>query len=494
MASPLPATGPVPAALSVPRGVALYVGALLGPGLLMLPGLAAGLAGPASILAWAGLLAVSGLFAVVFTALGTRLPGGGGVIAYAAAGLGRRAGRAVGWSFLTAVVLGAPVVCLIGAGYVTALTGGGRGTTASVAALLLAGVTALTLAGARIGTAVQMVLVGLLLAVIVGAVIGSAPSARAAHWTPFAPHGWTAVGSAASVLMLSFVGWEAVAPLTRRLANPKRTLPRITAAAFAVTAVVYLALAATVIAVLGPHANGPVPVADLLRVAIGASGPAIAAGAAALLTLATVNAYLTGAAALAAHLRSSAHDESEPTGTTRTFFLSIAAAGIVELTAEAFGALDSTRMVTLPTALFLVVYVGSTASAARVLSGRLRVVAALACAASAVVLAFSGVAAILAVLIAGAGLLAPMRRAAKASLGCQIPRGHHQQVIAAVTTGSALPPREDGDAVAEGERYMLPVREADLADRARESQCAVKLSTAQVPEPDGVVVGGRRQH
>jgi amino acid efflux transporter len=73
------------------RGVALYVGALLGPGLLMLPGLAAQLAGPASVLAWAGLLVASGLFALIFTAFGIRLRGGGGVVTYTAAGLGPRA-------------------------------------------------------------------------------------------------------------------------------------------------------------------------------------------------------------------------------------------------------------------------------------------------------------------------------------------------------------------------------------------------------------------
>ena len=72
------------------------------------------MAGPASILAWLGLLAVSGLLAVLFTALGTRLPSGGGVAGYAAAGLGTAVGRAVGWCFLVAVVSGAPVVCLIG--------------------------------------------------------------------------------------------------------------------------------------------------------------------------------------------------------------------------------------------------------------------------------------------------------------------------------------------------------------------------------------------
>ena len=395
-------------ALSIPRGVALYVGALLGPGLLMLPGLAAGMAGPASVLAWVGLLAISGLFAVVFTALGTRMPGGGGVIAYADAGLGPRVGRAVGRCFLTGVVLGAPVVCMIGAGYVTSLIGGGRVATALVAALLLTCVTGLTLAGARIGTTVQMVMVGLLLAVIVVAVAGSVYASRAANWTPFAPHGWSAVGSAASVLMLSFVGWEAVAPLTRRLANPRRALPRITAAAFAVTAAVYLALAVTLVAVLGTRAQGSVPVADLLRVAIGTAGPWIAAGAAVLLTFATINAYLTGGAALAAHLR------GQTEGRVPLFFAAIAAAGVVELGAAAFGLFDIARMVTLPTSLFLMVYVGSMASATRLLHGALRAVAALACAASVVVLAFSGPAAVLAVVVIAVALVAPRRAPASA--------------------------------------------------------------------------------
>jgi amino acid efflux transporter len=390
-------------ALSVPRGVALYVGALLGPGLLMLPGLAAETAGPASVLAWAGLLAISALFAVVFTALGTRMPGGGGVIAYVDAGLGPRVGRAVGRCFLTGVVLGAPVVCMIGAGYVTSLIGGGRVATALVAALLLVCVIGLTLAGARTGTTVQMILVALLLAVIVVAVAGSVHASRAANWTPFAPHGWSAVGTAASVLMLSFVGWEAVAPLTHRLANPRRSLPRITAVAFAVTAAIYLALATTLVAVLGSRAHGPVPVADLLRVAVGTAGPWIAAGAAVLLTFATINAYLTGGTALAAHLRGSTD------GRVPLFFAATAAAGVVELSAEAFGVLDTARMVTLPTALFLVVYVVSMASAARLFRGVLRGVAALACAASVVVLAFSGPAAVLAAAVIAAALTTPLR-------------------------------------------------------------------------------------
>jgi amino acid efflux transporter len=434
--------------LSVPRGVSLYVGALLGPGLLMLPGIADQLAGPASILAWAGLLLVSGLFALVFTALGVAVPGAGGVVAYASAGLGRRVGRSVGWCFVTAVILGAPVVCLIGAGYITAVTGGGRTSTAVVAALLLALVTILTLAGTRIGTSVQMGMIALLLAVIVAAVAGSLPAAHAANWTPFAPHGWSAIGSAASVLMLSFVGWEAVAPLTRRVANPRRALPRITATSFAVTAVIYLALAASVVAVLGPRAATTAPIAALMRIALGAPGPYLVAGAAALLTLATVNAYLTGAAALTAHLRAEPRPEpstppapATPTdpapaapdspARSRGFFALVAAAGLIELAADNAGLLDPARMVTLPTALFLIVYIGSTASAVRLLPGPLlRLAAIAACAASALILAFCGFLALFALLVAATAYAASGKPGPQPQ-----PRPQHQHQAAHTPTG-----------------------------------------------------------
>src|SRR6185437_11007278 len=186
----------------------MYIGALIGPGLLLLPGLAAAAAGPASILAWVALLALSALFAVVFAGLGRGYPSAGGVIGYVAAGLGPRTGLATGWCFLSGVVAGAPVVCLIGASYVTGLTGGGRLAQAGIAALLLLVVLALAAGGLRTSSAAQLLLVGLLIVVVAVAVAGSAGSARAANWTPFAPHGWLAVGHAAATLMLSFVGWE----------------------------------------------------------------------------------------------------------------------------------------------------------------------------------------------------------------------------------------------------------------------------------------------
>jgi amino acid efflux transporter len=361
----------------------------------LLPGLAAAEAGPASVLAWAGLLILSGLFAVVFGSLGRRFPSAGGVIGYVRAGLGERASAVAGWSFLAGVIAGAPVVCLIGAGYVTELTGGGRFGRALVGALLLLAVMALAARGLRASATAQLLLVALLLAVVVIAVAGSAGSSHAANWTPFAPHGWQAVGHAASTLMLSFVGWEAVAPLTTRFTDPSRQLPRVIGSALGVTSVLYLGLAIATISVLGTGGVTSAPLAALLRDAAGPAGTAAAAVAAVVLTLGAVNAYVTGATEMAVDLArpGRARTAAEPgTRPAPRLITAIAASGLALISLYGLGLVSPAALVAIPTTLFLVVYLGCMVSATRVLRGPARLAAAPAAVIVAVVLAFCGLA------------------------------------------------------------------------------------------------------
>jgi amino acid efflux transporter len=409
---PSAAVAPAPAAasprLTTARGAALYIGALLGPGLLLLPGLAAAQAGPASLLAWAGLLGLSALFAVVFTALGRAFPSAGGVIGYVTAGLGARQGLAAGWSFLAGVIAGAPVVCLIGAGYLTELTGGGRVGQAVIAAALLLTVLALAAGGMRTSATAQLLMVSLLIVVVIVAVAGSAASAHAANWTPFAPHGWLAVGHAATTLMLSFVGWEAVAPLTAQFADPARQLPRVVGITLAVTTVLYLGLAVVTIAVLGTGGGSMAPLADLLRHAVGPAGTAAGAVAAIVLTLGAVNAYVNGAAAMtgrllggpgphrpagtaAARPAAGEADGRRPRPPGRLLLLAaIAGTGLPLIALYGVGLVSPVSLVAIPTTLFLTVYLGSMLAATRVLHGLARLAAVPATAATLVMLAYCG--------------------------------------------------------------------------------------------------------
>ena len=423
--------------LSVPRAAALYIGALFGPGLLLLPGLAAEEAGPASIIAWVALLGLSGIFAAMFAALGRRVPGAAGAAGYAAAGLGRRAGAVTRWWFLAGVVAGAPIVCLIGASYVTALTGGGPLVRAAVAAALLVAVLGLALGGVRASTMAQLLLVALLIAVVVIAVAGSAHTARSANWSSFAPHGWPSIGRAAATLMLSFVGWEAVAPLTGRLRAGQ--LPRVIGIAFIVTTALYLGLAVATISCLGNGADLSVPLADLLQLAIGPAGRAAAAAAALILTAGSVNAYLSGATEMLREL-TTAPGPRQPTGprrprqpSARLFLAFIGLTGLAVIALSALRLADTAALVGVPTAMFLCVYLSCTASAVRILAGPVRVAAALALLAVLTILAFCGALALISAAVIAVLALAASRRASSADRELRRPMATAGRWVPAVT-------------------------------------------------------------
>jgi amino acid efflux transporter len=357
--------------LGVASGAALYVGAVLGPGVLLLPALAAQAAGPASVLAWAGLLAASLAIAATFAALGVRHPVAGGAAAYVRAAFGRCAAAVTGWWFYAGVVGGAPAVWLIGGFYVAHLTGGGRAAAVAAAAAMMVAVVAANARGLQATARMQLGLAALLAVLLLVAVTSALPSARADNWTPFAPHGWLAIGTAANLLMLSFVGWEAVAHLAGDFADPRRQLPRAMLTAFGVVAVLYLGLALTTVAVLG------------------GAGSALTAGAAVLLTVGTTNAYVAGATRLAGALVA---DGSMPRAMGRPGapLAVIAAASVVILAALAAGLVDVDPIVRAISTSFVAVYVAATAAGVRLLDGRLRAAAALSLALVVVVLAFSG--------------------------------------------------------------------------------------------------------
>src|SRR4051812_1382872 len=290
--------GTLPQMLSTRSAIALYVGAVLGPGVLFLPGMAARVAGPASVLAWAALLALSAPLAITFAGLGVRYPEAGGTAAYARAAFGRRAGAATGWWFLSGVMLGAPAVALIGGFYVAELLGTGRGGAVAAAAAMMALVMAANARGLHTTARLQLGLAGLLAALLLVAAVSALPETRAANWTPFAPHGWTAVGTAASVLMLSFVGWEAGSHLAGELAD----LPRAIFSALGLVVLLYLGLAAATIGVLGGAAHSDVPLADLMAAGLGAPGRDVTAVLAVLLTMGAMNTYVAAATRLAGAL------------------------------------------------------------------------------------------------------------------------------------------------------------------------------------------------
>jgi amino acid efflux transporter len=391
--------------LGVMRGGSLYVGALIGPGLLLVPALAVQAAGAASIVAWAVLLALSAPLAITFAALGVRHPVAGGVSAYVREGLGDGAAAVTGGWFLAAVALGAPAVSLIGGYYVADLTGSGTPVAAAVGLAMFAAVLAANLFGIRASSGFQLVLSSVLIVVVALAVAVALPSRGGDNWTPFAPHGWWAVGTAANILVWLFVGWEAVAQLAGEFRRPAVDLPRAVALAFGVVTILYAGVAVATIGVTaGTHSR--VPLADLMSVGLGHAGRDATAVLAVALTMGTMNVYVAGAAKLTASLAAEGalppwlaggRYRSIPRRPLLVFAPAVTAVIVVVLA----GVGTTSELIRATSACFIAVYVLALLSAVRILDGLVRIAAAVSLALAVVVTVFSTV--YLAVPIAAGG-------------------------------------------------------------------------------------------
>ncbi|WP_228485356.1 APC family permease [Cellulosimicrobium sp. JZ28] len=294
------APAPTPAGtLGLARGSALYVASVLGTGVLALPGLATRVAGPASVLAVALVLVASVPLAGTFAALAARHPDRGGVASAVRAALGPTAARATGYWFFLGVCAGVPVVAVLGAEYVVAVVGADRAVVPVVAVALVV-VPALAVAlGVRVAGAVQLGLTTLLLAAVVVVVAAAAPAASAERFTPFLSEGWSGVGSAVSLFVWAFAGWEVGTHVSADFRDPRRTIPAATGVALVVVGVAYLTLQVTTVGVLGTDAGtGTVALLDLARVGAPGAGPVLVSVVAAVVTSGVLTAYLAAFANL----------------------------------------------------------------------------------------------------------------------------------------------------------------------------------------------------
>ncbi|MDI3243326.1 amino acid permease [Arthrobacter sp. AL08] len=289
--------------VGVLQGSALYISAVLGTGILVLPGLAADAAGPASILAVAAVLLLSVPLAGTFAALAARFPDAGGVATFVRLALGKTPARMAGYWFFFGVVIGTPVVAVLGASYLVAIFGGPRWAVIVLAVLLLVPPFLSNAYGLRVSGPVQLGLTAALVAIVVGVMAVCGRAMQPAHFEPFLPHGWAGVGTAVSLFVWAFAGWEAVTHLAGEFKNPRRTIPLATGIAIVVVGAAYLALQVLTVGVLGAKAeSGPVPLLTLVASTTGETGQIIVAVIAAVVALGVLNAYVGAFAKLGASL------------------------------------------------------------------------------------------------------------------------------------------------------------------------------------------------
>src|SRR5690606_5760862 len=216
----------------------------------------------------------------------------------------------------------------------------------------------------------QLVIAGSVALLLGVAVVVALPHADPAHLTPFVPHGWGAVGSAAALLVWAFAGWEILGSLAAEYRRPSRAIPRATAIAVAVVGTLYLGVAFATVAVLGP-APGPAPLSDLLVLGFGEHARPVTTVVAVLLTTGAINVYFAGGSRKGAALaRDGALPHILAAAPGRTPRRSLALITVVALgTTAVLAALhrSTDAILLMATATFSLLYVVGAAAALRLL-------------------------------------------------------------------------------------------------------------------------------
>jgi basic amino acid/polyamine antiporter, APA family len=244
-------SGELKRVVGLPGAVMTGLGSIVGTGVFVSLGLAAGVAGPAVIVAIAIATAVAVCNGLSSAQLAAAYPVSGGTYEYGHRVLRPWLGFSAGWMFCCAKSASAATAALGLAGYLLQGMGGGAGLRIGVALAAVAAVTLLVASGLQRSTRANAVVVTVTLASLIGFVVAGAPAVRAEAFAPFWSGGARGLLHAAALMFVAVSGYARIATLGEEVRDPGRTIPRAIVVTLAVTALLYAAVAAVAVGLLG---------------------------------------------------------------------------------------------------------------------------------------------------------------------------------------------------------------------------------------------------
>jgi basic amino acid/polyamine antiporter, APA family len=272
----------------------LGIASVVGAGIFVTTGTAAAeYAGPGVVISFvlAGLAAA--FTAICYAELAAMIPIAGSTYSYAYAAFGVFLAWFIGWDLLLEYLFAASTVAVGWSGYAVSFLdslgihvphdlasppfGSGSGIVNLPAILVVAGTTALLVAGTRQSAGVNNAIVALKIVVLLLFVVVGAFAIDDSNWTPFVPSnegsfgdfGASGIVRGAGVVFFAYVGFDAVSTAAGEARNPQRTVPIGLLATVLISTVLYVAI--------GLVMTGIVPydklnVSDPLSVAVRAEG------------------------------------------------------------------------------------------------------------------------------------------------------------------------------------------------------------------------------
>jgi len=286
--------------LSVTDGIFLTVGMIIGALIFKAPSTVAGAtSGTAEFLfAWilGGVVSLCG--ALVYAELASRHPHTGGEYLFLAAGMGRGVAFLFAWSRMTVIQTGAiAAVAFVFGDYASEILRLGAHSSAIWAAIAVAALTLLNVAGTLqsklLQKVMEIVLIASLVVFAVAAIaVGGAPRPAAASG------GGGSFGFAMIFVLLAYGGWNEAAYLAGEVRDGRRNMTRILVTGVLAVTALYLLVNLGYLAVLGHGGikDSKAVAADVMRAIAGDRGAVLIALIVCVSVLTTVNAAIfTGA-------------------------------------------------------------------------------------------------------------------------------------------------------------------------------------------------------
>ncbi len=263
------------------------VGVIIGAGIFILTGRAAASnAGPAVSLSFVIAGVACALAALCYAELASTVPVAGSAYTFSYATIGELVAWAIGWDLALEFVVGASAVAAGWSGYLVGLLDGTplaipesvasteTGVVNLPAALLVLVLTGVLVAGIKLSSRVNLVVVVIKVAIVLFVVAAGLSYVKAANYTPFIPparpagpaeggflhipliqsllgiepavYGLGGVFAAAALIFFAYIGFDVVATTAEETRRPQRDLPIGILGALGICTVLYVAVALVV--------------------------------------------------------------------------------------------------------------------------------------------------------------------------------------------------------------------------------------------------------
>ncbi|MGP4094406.1 amino acid permease [Nonomuraea sp. KM90] len=261
------------------------IGVIVGTGIFVLTGqVAKELAGPAVALSFVVAAIVCGLAALCYAEFASTIPVAGSAYTFSFATLGEFPAWVIGWDLILELALAAAVVAVGWSGYFASMLASvglelpaaiaGEDPVVNVPAILIVLLlTAILVAGIKLSSRVNLILVITKIAVVLLVIVAGLFFVKAANYTPFIPEavstarveglqapliqvlfgitpvafGVIGIFSAAAIVFFAFIGFDIVATAAEETIRPQHDVPRGILGSLAICTVLYVAVSLVVV-------------------------------------------------------------------------------------------------------------------------------------------------------------------------------------------------------------------------------------------------------